>query len=162
MVERTTIAGNPTTSIMAEVLTPNAEFKLQHDHPTQADRSSSLVRALSFKYYIHDSVATLRFQLIGDLRASNIRELNGSWETARTTLNLRRFVLDVTQLFSTDDDGRHWLRRINDAGAVFLPVNYLESSGQAVPVGTPEQVAAVKLSLLGRVMGIIRGERSLR
>jgi len=51
---------------------------------------------------------------------------------------------------------------MNDAGAAFLPVNYLESSGQAVPVGTPDQVAAVKLSLLGRVMGIIRGERSLR
>jgi hypothetical protein len=157
-MERTVTVENPMVSDMAEVLTQNAEKQQQRSAEAETNRPSSLLRSLSFKYYIHDSVSTLRFQLIGDLRAANVVELNGSWETARTTLQGRRFVLDVSQVFSTDDDGRNWLRRMNDAGANFQPPNYLES---AVRVLTRERstqpAAAVKLSLLGRVMGMIRG-----
>lgn len=158
-MEHIGIAENHKTLDMAEVASPNAESQLQPGEQTQANRRSSLVRSLSFKYYIHDSVPTLRFQLIGDLRASNLTELNGSWETARPTLRLRRFVLDVSRLYSSDDDGLKWLHRMSDAGAVFFPADYLESSGlHATPVRTSEQVA-VKLSLFGRALGKIRGPR---
>lgn len=44
-------------------------------------------RASFFKYYIHDSVASCRFQLIGELSAPEVSELHGCWETAQTTLS---------------------------------------------------------------------------
>jgi hypothetical protein len=145
---------------MAEVLTPNAENKLQRGEASVRDRASSLSRSLSFKYYIHDSVQTLRFQLIGDLRAANVLELSGSWETARTTLNLRRLVLDVSQLYSADDEGRAWLLNMHKTGAAFTPANYAESLGSQTATQIQAQAPAVSLSLVGRVMGkICGGER---
>lgn len=142
---------------MPEVLSPNLEFKVNNtERQNGANRASSLARSLVFKYYIHDSVPTLRFQLIGDLRAAHVRELNGSWETARTTVNKRRLLLDVSQLYSTDDDGRAWLLKMRDAGAEFVPATYLDSQNHAPAPKIPEQTAAVKLSLLGRVLGRFR------
>lgn len=138
---------------MPEVLSPNTEGKLQRGGESVANRVSSLARSLSFKYYIHDSVLTLRFQLIGDLRADQVAELDGSWETARTTLSLRRFVLDLSQLYSTDDAGRAWLRKMQDAGAQFLPQNYMESRFNQTSTQAPAQIETVRLSLLGRVLG---------
>ena len=146
-MERLTNAENPTLS-MAEVLIQNANSKSRVGEQTSANRPASLVRSLFFKYYIHDSVPTLRFQIIGDLRASNVMELNGSWETARTTLSLRRFVLDVTHVYSTDNEGRNWLCKMRDAGAAFVPANYLESASHPAPLPGPEPLAAVKLSIL--------------
>jgi hypothetical protein len=141
---------------MPEVLTPNLEGKVNTTARQNATKStSSLARSLAFKYYIHDSVQTLRFQLIGDLRALNVHELHGSWETARTTLSSRRFLLDVSQLYSTDDDGRAWLVRMKDAGAEFSPANYMDSAHGLKAPRTPERVCAVKLSLLGRVLGLL-------
>jgi hypothetical protein len=144
---------------MAEVLTQNTDSNLQLGEESPANSRASLVRSLSFKYYIHDSVPTLRFQLVGDLRAANIAELNGAWETSRPTLNLRRFVLDVTQLYSADGEARKWLLKMNDSGAAFLPPNYLTPAAHATTAHSREQAAAVKLSLIGRVLGMIRRER---
>jgi hypothetical protein len=141
---------------MPEVLAPNLEAKISSSEQQNAtNRISSLARSLVFKYYIHDSVPTLRFQLIGDLRAANVRELNGSWETARTTLNNRRFLLDVNQLYSVDDDGRAWLIKMKESGAEFLPAKYMDSPQTTSAPQVPEQVCAVKLSLLGRVLGLL-------
>jgi hypothetical protein len=145
---------------MAEVLSRNTEDRSLRSAEPVAYRTSSLARSLSFKYYIHDSVPTLRFQLFGDLRAAQIAELNGSWETARTTLSSRRFVLDVSHLYSADEAGRAWLRKMKEAGAQFLPQNYMDSPAvsQDSPQH-PEQAETVCLSLLGRVLGKIRGGR---
>jgi hypothetical protein len=159
LMERTVNPENPIVSVMPEVLTQNAEAKLQRGEEPRANRPTSLVRSLSFKYYIHDSVAKLRFQLVGDLCAANVSELNGSWETARTTLGSRRFVLDIGQLFSSDSEGRGWLLKMGEAGAEFSPAAYLEFGEQNNDARIPEQVAAVRLSVVGRVIGMIRGER---
>ena len=145
---------------MAEVLSRNTEDKSLRGAESIAYRPSSLTRSLFFKYYIHDSVPTLRFQLIGDLRVAQVAELNGSWETARTTLLLRHFVLDVSQLYSADEAGRAWLRKMKEAGAQFLPQNYMDSA--AVSRDSPPhpgRAETVCLSLLGRVLGKIRGAR---
>jgi hypothetical protein len=145
---------------MAEVLSRNTEDKSLRGAESVANRPSSLTRSLFFKYYIHDSVPTLRFQLIGDLRAAQIAELNGSWETARTTLSLRRFVLDVSQLYSADEAGLAWLRKMKEAGTQFLPQNYIDSQSlNEDHAPRPEQAEPVCLSLLGRVLGKIRGSR---
>jgi hypothetical protein len=147
---------------MAEVLSRNTEDRsLRSAESVAYHRPSSLKRSRSFKYYIHDSVPTLRFQLIGDLRVAQIAELNGSWETARTTLSLRRFVLDVSHLYSADEAGRAWLRKMKEAGAQFLPQNYMMDSPAVSqdPPPRPEQTQTVCLSLLGRVLGKLRGGR---
>ncbi len=159
-MERSAVAENPYSFNMAEVLisnAPSASLQQQGEEP-HANRPSSLARSLSFKYYIHDSVLTLRFQLIGDLRTGQLAELNGSWETARTTLDLRRFVLDVRQLYSTDDEGRQWLRKMRDEGAAFEPANFWEAGKAPVRSDNiPEEEETLQLSLMGRVMSIIRG-----
>ena len=145
---------------MAEVLSRNTEDESLRSAESFGYRPSSLTRSLFFKYYIHDSVPTLRFQLIGDLRVAQVAELNGSWETARTTLLLRHFVLDVSQLYSADEAGRAWLRKMKEAGAQFLPQNYMDSPG--VSQNSPphlEQSVTVCLSLLGRALRKIRGGR---
>jgi hypothetical protein len=138
-MEPTVPVKNQKTSLMAEALVKTAERE------TRQSAQYSLIRPSSFKYYIHDSVATLRFQLIGDLQASHVTELNGSWQTAKITLRDRRFVLDVSQLYSTDDEGQRWLSKMREAGAEFVPA-------KRPPVA--DQVASIKLSLLGRVLGM--------
>ena len=156
-MERFIIRGNPTISGMAEVLSPKSENRVKQGIAPVQNHPTSLSRSLLFKYYIHDSVSTLRFQLIGDLRTANVGELNGSWQTASTTLSQRRFLLDVTQLYSTDEQGHAWLLRMKDLGAQFQPANYLDSrKASATEKRTPETFNAVKLSILGRVMGLFR------
>ncbi len=150
------ITENPTISGMAEVLSPIPQIKSQKGVESVANRPAGPSRSLPFKYYIHDSVPTLRFQLIGDLRAASVRELDGSWETARTTLNSRRFLLDVSQLFSADEEGRAWLFKMKDAGAQFEPASYLDSPRKPSERRKTEQAEAVKLSLVGRVLGLFR------
>ncbi len=155
------LVANQKVSVMAEVFfTSNAEAKVQRPEQPVASRPSSLARSLTFKYYIHDSVSTLRFQLIGDLRSANVHELNGSWDTARTTLGSRQFLIDVKQLFGTDDEGHAWLHKMKQSGAKFLPENYVDSRAEQSTPGLQDQAASVKLSLLGRVIGVFSGCRS--
>ena len=73
--------------------------------PTQASRP--YVSAL--KYYIHDGTDAFRFQLIGELREADVKELSGCWETAKSTFGSRKLVLDLRALASTDENGKEWL-----------------------------------------------------
>jgi hypothetical protein len=92
------------------------------------------------------------------LRSPNLAELMGSWDTARTTLKLRRFVIDVRQLYSTDDESCRWLLKMSQEGAAFLPANYWESEDPTnAPTRADSQGGPLELSLLGRMMGILRG-----
>jgi hypothetical protein len=136
------------------VLTQNAELKENRTEEAPATTLlASCIPSSTFKYYIHDSVATLRFQLIGDLRDGNVTELNGSWETAQTTLRFRRLVLDLCGLNSTDEHGRRWLLKMKDVGAAFLPEEYLE-----VGTATTRTIRAdgLKPSMVGRMLGIFK------
>jgi hypothetical protein len=142
---------------MPEVLVEKPAPREQSSKGPETNSPSSPGRASSFKYYIHDSVSTLRFQLIGDLRASHVTELNGSWQTAHTTLMQRRLVLDVRQLQSADDEGKHWLTAMNEAGASFLPARDFASDVTSIAAGHPKEPSGVKLSLLGRILGMISG-----
>ena len=106
-----------------------------------------------FKYYIHDSVTECRLQLLGDLTRAQVTELSGCWETARTTLGDRRLALDVRRLKSADAEGKRWLEQMEKEGAVFMPETFLRETQTPTGKSTSETVAAVKLSLLGRVLG---------
>jgi hypothetical protein len=138
---------------MATALTQDAELRENRTEEAQARPAIPPV-SNSFKYYIHDSVATLRFQLIGDLRASDVTELNGSWETAQTTLALRRLILDLCQLDSADEHGRLWLLKMKETGAIFLPADYFET--HAHPAAAVAQNEGVELSLFGRMLAIVK------
>jgi hypothetical protein len=139
---------------MAIVLSENAEVKEKRAQETQADRSAKPALLSSFKYYIHDSVGTLRFQLIGDLRYADVTELNGSWETAQITLALRRLVLDLRQLESADEHGRRWLLKMKESGATFSPADYFEAPWRPGSTRTPTNCAAP--GLLGRIRAVVR------
>jgi len=135
------------------VLTQNVELKENRTEETPANRLANPVPSTSFKYYIHDSVATLRFQLIGDLRYADVTELNGSWETAQTTLKFRRLVLDLCHLASVDEAGRRWLLKIKDAGAAFLPAEYFELGASAPRLRMSDSVT---LGLVARTLAIFK------
>jgi hypothetical protein len=78
------------------------------------------VPASRFKYYIHDSIATCRLQLIGALSAEELPELEGCWRTAQTTLDGRQLVVDTTQLETADEAGTLWLHTMAVGGATIL------------------------------------------
>ena len=78
------------------------------------------MRPSNLKYYIHDSNASFRLELIGNLGGGDIPELQGCWETARTTLAGRDLVIDLRAVVARDQAGIDWLRSIADEGAAIL------------------------------------------
>jgi hypothetical protein len=142
---------------MAQVDSAKTPTKLQEtDHPVSAE--PVLIRSVPFKYYIHDSVATLRFQLVGDLRREHIAELSGSLETARTTLVDRRLQLDLCLLSSADEKGQAWLLAIRNAGADILPADYFHPSVNPLDQGLRKTPAKLTLGLFLRALGFARRE----
>ncbi len=126
--------------------------------PSAVD-AQNRVRSSVFKYYIHDSVDTLRFQLLGDLSEREVAELNGCWITAKTTLNKRKLVIDLRLLKSADEGGREWLLSMANEGAVYLPESYFRAglSGQNSSDGGTSRKAGV----FSRVASLFRGSRAL-
>ena len=108
------------------------------------------------KYYIHDSTAECRLQLLGDLREVDIAELSGCWRTAKTTLGNRRLILDVRALKSADEVGKQWLAGMAGEGATYLPASYLRDS-----MSTPSSPGkeTVRLGFFSRIFAVFRGSR---
>lgn len=59
-------------------------------------------------------------QLVGDLKDGDLRELKGCWQTAKSSIEGRPVVVDVTRLKSTDPAGRGWMSQMLSEGAQFL------------------------------------------
>jgi hypothetical protein len=116
---------------------------IQTSEETQAQTLATQALPSSFKYYIHDSVSALRFQLIGDFTGADVTELNGSWETAQPTLKSRRLVLDLCHMSSADESARRWLRQMENRGTALLPA-------------APEPMNAAKPRFLGRMLAIFK------
>ncbi|MCU1294819.1 MAG: hypothetical protein JWP08_3669 [Bryobacterales bacterium] len=75
------------------------------------------VQRSKFRYYLHDSVEACRLQLLGPLTSAEIKELAGCWTTARTTLEARKLILDISAVTSVDDGGRKWIAAMVAEGA---------------------------------------------
>jgi hypothetical protein len=118
-----------------------------------------LIRSSTFKYYIHDSVAAWRLQLLGELSEAEVGELAGCWQTAKTTLGDRRLILDLRGLKTVDEAGKQWLAGMAQEGASYLPESFLRDALAGQPDADPSGVSAIKLSLMGRVLGLVRGAR---
>lgn len=109
--------------------------------------------ALQLKYYIHDSVQELRFQLIGTLSEVNVPELSGCWNTARTIRGVRRLVIDLRALQSSDEAGKQWLLSLAHEGAEYLPESYFRD-GLA---SQEDDAQSRKLGIVSRLLSILRG-----
>jgi hypothetical protein len=107
--------------------------------------------AASFKYYIHDSVNTCRLQLLGELHESDLTELDGCWQTIKTTVRTRQLVLDLRGLDYTDTASSRWLMGMANEGATYLPASYF--SGIQQPKEATEKG---KLNPFTRVLGLLR------
>jgi hypothetical protein len=107
-------------------------------------------RSSSFKYYIHDSVSACRLQLLGELHEQDLMELNGCWQTIKTTLRTRQLVLDLRGLDSTDTASSRWLTAMANEGATYLPASYFSEQPK---VGNGKG----KPNPLARVLGLLRG-----
>jgi len=91
--------------------------------------------------YLHDSAAMFRFVLHGDLKGGRVPELEHAWTTAKSVLNDRDLVIDVSGITNADQFGVELLSRMRDSGARLtapLPLaseEFLQSLG--VPVAAP-------------------------
>jgi hypothetical protein len=119
----------------------------------------TLIRSSTFKYYIHDSVVACRLQLLGELSEAEVTELTGCWQTAKTTLGDRRLILDLRGLKALDEAGKQWLAGMAQEGASCLPESFLRGALAGQPGAESSGLSAIKLSLLGRVLGLLRGAR---
>jgi hypothetical protein len=65
------------------------------NNPASDTNQNSRPYVSALKYYIHDGTEAFRFQLIGELREADVKELSGCWETAKSTFGSRKLVLDL-------------------------------------------------------------------
>jgi hypothetical protein len=118
----------------------------------------SYVSAL--KYYIHDGTEAFRFQLIGELREADVKELSGCWETARSTFGSRKLLLDLRELRSTDDGGKEWLLAMVREGAVCEPESYFRAN-LAEQAHAANDVGDKSSRLLNKLASGLRGDREI-
>src|SRR3954454_208554 len=102
--------------------------KTEAGSQTSDSNQNSRSYASALKYYIHDGTEAFRFQLIGELREADVKELSGCWQTAKSTFGNRKLVLDLRQLRSTDESGKQWLLSMVREGAVCLPESYFRAN----------------------------------
>jgi hypothetical protein len=133
---------------MAEAKSSTIETSTKYA-PRRSD--GGLNRSSSFKYYIHDSVSTCRLQLLGELNEQDVPELNGCWQTIKTTLGDRQLVLDLRLLDHTDGAGNLWLTNMAEEGASYLPVRS-EASG----LKSNNAAQGRKINPFTRVLGLLR------
>jgi len=119
---------------------------------SRPDVSRSLLR-----YYLHDGADAFRFEFIGKLSAMDLRELNGCWRTAKSSVAGRKLHLDLRQITDIDDSGRRWLTEMLAEGAEYT-VGRGFSEGLAQDLKLPATVASLSspqngLSRLRRWLG---------
>lgn len=67
--------------------------------------------------YQHDSAATFRFVLSGRLAGDRVRDLEYAWTTAKSILNSKELVVDVSGISYADGLGVGLLSRMRESGA---------------------------------------------
>jgi hypothetical protein len=67
--------------------------------------------------YQHDSATMFRFVLRGDLAGPHVLEFEHAWTTARSVVQNRELVIDVSGISDADWRGRELLHRMRDSGA---------------------------------------------
>ncbi len=94
---------------------------------------------------IHDTSSEFRLQLEGPFGATEAREAESCWRTAASTIDGRRFIVDVSRIGSLDPAAEELLFRMRESGAQFRKV----PSGADLP--TLSQLPALLACLLLRL-----------
>jgi hypothetical protein len=66
--------------------------------------------------YQHDSPEKFRIVLKGDLVEAGTQQLRCAWETAKSTLNGKQLILEVSDVGAVDPAGLDLLSRMREAG----------------------------------------------
>lgn len=91
--------------------------------------------------YQYDSATMFQFVLRGELIGDRVRELEHAWITAKSILEGKELIVDVSGITSADPSGVDLLSRMRESGArltAALPAeseDFLRSVG--VPMATP-------------------------
>jgi hypothetical protein len=108
--------------------------------------------------YQHDSAAIFRFVLRGHLAGEHVLELEHAWTTARSILQHKELVVDVSGISDADPQGAELLHRMRDAGARLIAAlppkseEFLRSLG--VPAAPCGRTLGKKLLRLLRSAGV--------
>jgi hypothetical protein len=144
---------------MADLTPQNDRANPQVSAFTEAFQQKKAVRSGSFKYYIHDGVECCRLQLFGELTETEVPDLTGCWNTVKTTLGERKFVLDVCGLQSADDLGKRWLVEMAAEGAKFIPESYLRDG---LAGDESEADAPARGGFFSKIVSLFRGSPAVQ
>ena len=97
--------------------------------------------------YQHDSAAMFRFVLRGDLAGDRVRELEHAWTAARSTLNGRLMVIDVSGIRDADPWGMELLSRMKESGARLTATLPPASKDFLRSLGLPAAATGAQLTL---------------
>jgi hypothetical protein len=67
--------------------------------------------------YQHDSATTFRFVLRGELAGKQVQELEHAWNTAKSILDGKALVVDISEITSADPAALELLSRMQATGA---------------------------------------------
>jgi hypothetical protein len=148
---------SPTTEVMADLTVQNEGVKRQKAALDGTSEKTNPVRSAYFKYYIHDAVECCRLQLIGELRETDLPDLTGCWNTVKTTIANRKFVLDLQGLRGTDDAAKQWIIRMAAEGAALRPENFLNNGSAAEASRT-----RARTSFLSKLLSLFRGSPAIQ
>lgn len=152
-------ATNPTTGAMADLTTQTDQVQPREFALTKASDQKKALRPAFFKYYIHDGVESCRLQLIGEFTETEVPDLTGCWNTVKTTIGERKFILDVCGLRSADDIAKRWLIEKAAEGASFLPETYLRDGLAGNGCQPP---AAARSGFFSRLISLFRGSPAVQ
>ncbi len=105
--------------------------------------------------YQHDSATIFRFILRGDLAGQHVLELEHAWTTARSILEDKELVVDVSGISDADGEGVELLHRMRDAGARLTAALPPQSEEFLRSLGIPV-AASCGRSLSTRVLRLLR------
>ncbi len=91
--------------------------------------------------YQHDAALVFRLQIVGALRGLYVAELEQSWRTARSIMEGKALVVDLSGLSDADERGMQLLARMRDAGAKFVTASRPEALDVARRLGLPTESA---------------------
>lgn len=139
---------------MADPTTQNGAVKQRDIAFTETLEQKKPPRSTFFKYYIHDGVQCCRLQILGEFTETQVPDLTGCWNTVKTTLGARNFVLDVRAMRTADDVAKRWLIDMAAEGAVFLPESYLRDG---LAGDHCRRDATARTGLFSKLLALFRG-----
>jgi ABC-type transporter Mla MlaB component len=85
--------------------------------------------------YQHDAASLFRFVLMGRLAGRDVEDMEHAWITARSVMDGKELVVDLSAVTEIDGAGMHLLARVEACGArVIYPAQPARTERVAAPV----------------------------